>query len=379
MKKYIKSAFLAACISLGGYQAQAADTIKIGQIVSLTGPAAPFGVPSRDAIKMLVDKVNGEGGVAGKQIELVVFDDQSNPTEAARGANKLIRQDQVSVILGASTGSSTLALAPIAMNNEVPVIAPVGSIGVTARENAFWPWVFRICPTDRIMVNATMERGVFEPGHKKIAIMYQEDAYGEAGMKYTTSVAAERDLELVAAVGAPANAIDLSAAATRIRTAEPDVIMLQTAAPALSAAFVRAAKEVGITAPIIGGGSTGQRPFIDAAGPAAEGIQVVAVQDWSAEEGKQRKLRDLLEAAGMPPRGYGEVLGASALEVALEAIRRVEGDITGSKIRDALETIEDFDGSYYIGKVSYSKDQHEGIFEDSIILMKVENGDFVRF
>ena len=373
-----KYAMLAAALAVGlmSGSAVAQAKIKIGAIYSLSGPAAPFGVPERDTAEILAAKFNKEGGIKGQQIELVVCDDMTNPTEAARCATKLIRQDGVVAIVGSTTGSGTLALAPIAMANKVPVVAPVGTIPVTSKENAFWPWVFRSAPTDTIIIGAIMERGVFKPKRQKIAILYQEDAYGEAGMKQAAALSKEKNVQIVASVAAPLTAIDLTAAATNIRNANPDVVLLQTSAPALGATFVRAARQVGIKAPIIGSGSLNQRPFIDAAGPAGDGILVVSMGNWDDPSEKQKELGKIIVEAGKTPKGYVELIGSTGVLGVFEAIRRTDGPITGQKIRDQLETICNFEKTYMDGKLCYSKDQHEGVFEDTLITVEIKNGKF---
>lgn len=380
MKKHITK--ILAGLALAGVAVAPAvaqdDAIKIGGIFSVSGPAAPFGVPERDIVQILADNANEEGGINGKKIDLIICDDQTNPTEAARCAAKLIRQDGVVAIVGSTTGTGTLAMMPTAAKAEVPVLAPVGTISVTDKSHDFWPWVFRIAPTDKVILSGIMQRGVFGPGHKRFAVMYQEDAYGEAGMEYATELSEEKDIEVVSAVSAPLSAIDLTAQATNIRNSNPDVILLQTSAPSLGAAFVRAAKQVGIEAPIIGSGSLNQQPFIDAAGSAGEGVQVVSMGNWNDPSDKQKQLGDVLDAAGKEPQGYGELLGSTGYMALAEAIRRIEdGEVTGSAIRDKLETICDFDGTYLDGKLCYSDEQHEGIAEDSLITVEIRDGAFI--
>lgn len=367
----------AMAFGLAAGAAVAQNKIKIGGIYSMSGPAAPFGVPERDIVEALAVKVNKEGGIKGTPVEVVFCDDQTNPTESARCATRLIRQEGVVAIVGSTIGTGTLALMPIAMANKVPVLAPVGTIPVTSKENAFWPWVFRTAPTDTLIIGAIMERGVFKQNRKRVAIMYQEDAYGEAGMKQATALSKAKNIEVVASVAAPLNAIDLTAAATNIRNANPDVVLLQTSAPALGSAFVRAAKQVGIKAPIIGSGSLNQRPFIDAAGPAGEGIKVVSMGNWDDPTEKQKELGKVIAEAGKTPKGYGEIIGSTGFLAVVEAMRRVEGTPTGPKIRDALETICNYDKTFIDGKLCYSKDQHEGVFEDSLITVEIRGGKFV--
>lgn len=365
-----------AAVTMVAAPVQAQDTIKIGAIYSLSGPAAPFGVPERDIVEALTKNLNAKGGINGKKIDLVICDEQTNPTEAARCATKLTRQDRVVAILGPTLGTSALATAPIALANKVPLLSPVGTIPVTSKDNAFWPWVFRTAPSDTLIINALFERAVFQPQRKRIGILYQEDAYGEAGMKLATQLSKERNFEIVAAVGAPLTAIDLTAAATNIRNSNPDVVLVKTSAPALGAAFVRAAKQVGISSPVIGTGSLNQRPFLDAAGSAAEGIQIVSIGNWDDPSEKQKELGEVIVAAGKTPKGYAELIGSTGAIAAFEAIRRVKGDVTGAAIRDALETICDYKDTYLDGRLCYSKDQHEGVFADTLITVEVRDGKF---
>jgi len=373
LKKLAVATALGATMTL---PAAAQDVIKIGGIFSLSGPAAAFGIPERDIVEILAKKLNDEGGIKGKKVEIITYDDQSNPTEAARGATKLIQQDKVRAIIGSTLGTGTLALMPIAMNNKVPVLAPIGTIDATSKRHPFWPWLFRSAPTEEVILDGIMERGVFGPKRKRFAVMYQEDAYGKAGMEYATKLSKERDIEVVASMGAPLNAIDLTAAATKIRNANPDVVLLETSAPALGAAFVRAAKQVGLKAPIIGSGSLNQRPFIEAAGSAGEGVQVVSLGNWDDPSERQNALGDILRAAGKKPAGYAELLGSTAFRVLAEGLRRVDGELTGDKLRDAIETICNFNDTFIDGSICYSKDQHEGFSKDSLVTVEISSGKF---
>lgn len=375
LQKSIVAAALFCAASTGAAFA-ADEVVKVGGILSLSGPAAPFGIPERDAVEILANKINAEGGIKGRKIEVIFHDDQSNPTEAARGATRLIQQEKVQAIIGSTLGTGTLALMPIAMNNKVPVLAPIGTIDATSKKHAFWPWLFRSAPTEEVILDGIMERGVFGPKRTKFAVMYQEDAYGKAGMEYALKLSKDKNIDVVASVSAPLNAIDLTSAATKIRNANPEVVLLETSAPALGAAFVRAAKQVGLTTPIIGSGSLNQRPFLDAAGPAGEGVQVVSLGNWDDPSDKQNALGDILRAAGKKPSGYGELLSSTGFLVLMEALKRVDGEPTGPAIRDAIESICDFKGTFIDGSICYSKDQHEGFSKDSLVTVEISNGKF---
>jgi branched-chain amino acid transport system substrate-binding protein len=352
----------------------AEDPVKVGVILSLNGPAAAFGIPERDALKLLVDQHNAEAGT--RKVDLIYYDEQTNPTEAARGATKLIQQDQVQVIIGPTIGSSALAIMPIAAAAKIPVLAPVGSIPVTAKDSGFFPWVFRTCTNDEMLVAGAMELGIFKAGYKRVAIMYQEDAYGKNSSAYATTLAQEKNVEIVASVSAPGNAVDLTAAATKIRNASPDAVLLWTSSPAMGAAFMRAGKQVGLAVPVIGAGALVQRSFIEAAGGAAEGVTMISIANWDDPSVKLKNLENLLRANGKTPAGFGELLTTAAATALFAAIKTIDGPATGPKIRGALEGVCTSDSPYLDGRFCYSNVNHEGFGKDSLKTITVKSGKF---
>jgi branched-chain amino acid transport system substrate-binding protein len=354
--------------------AVAADPVKVGVILSLNGPAAAFGIPERDALKLLVDRHNAEAGT--RKVDLVYYDEQTNPTEAARGATKLIQQDQVQVIVGPTIGSSALALMPIAAAARIPVLAPVGAIPVTARESGYFPWVFRTCTNDEMLVMGAMELGIFKAGYKRVAIMYQEDAYGKNSSTYATKLAGENNVEIVASASAAGNAVDLTAAATKIRNASPDAVLLWTSSPVMGAAFMRASKQVGLSAPVVAAGALVQRSFIDAAGDAAEGVTMVSIANWDDPSAKLKALEGLLRANGKTPAGFGELLTTAAATALFAALKKVDGPVTGETIRDALEGVCTAESPYLDGRICYSKTDHEGFGKDSLKTVTIKGGKF---
>ena len=116
-----------------------AEPVKIGVILSLSGPAAVFGLPERNAIMAIQKEIDAAGGVKGKKLELVFFDDKTNPTEAARGVTQLINDDKVVAIIGPGTGGTILAAGPIAERLKVPLFGPAGTVAITAKTNSLLP------------------------------------------------------------------------------------------------------------------------------------------------------------------------------------------------------------------------------------------------
>lgn len=368
---------LGAMALAGGLHVQtaaAAEPLRIGLLLSLTGPAAPFGIPERDVVEVLVKKLNDEGGINGSKIELSIYDDATNPTESARGATHLIQQDKVVAIIGSTTGSGTLAAAPVAMRYEVPMLAPNGTVAVTLKENKFYPWVFRSVSGDLTNTAVMFERAI-AGGAKKVGLFYQEDAYGKNTADYIAELAKKANVELIETATAPLKALDLTSQATKIRNAKPDVVLIQASAPTLGAAFVRAARQVGIEAPMWAPIGLGQKSFVDASGEAGNGIRMVLAVNWDDPTKDVQELGKLLNAAGKPPQGFGEVLGSNALIAITEAVKTIKGDVTGASIRDALEKLCGIK-TYSEGKMCFSKETHDGWTGEMLVSAEIRDGKF---
>jgi branched-chain amino acid transport system substrate-binding protein len=367
-----------AAALLGGTRAFAAETIKIGGILSLSGPAASFGIPERDIIKAFVDNLNGKGGINGRLLEIIFHDDRTDPTEAVRGASKLVRQDGVVAILGSTTGNSTLAFLPIAARGKVPALALNATSSVTAASNSFFPWSFRACVNTDQMTQGALDAVVVKGGLKTVAVVHSEDAFGREGVDLVKALA-QKDgkFQVVETASVPLNAIDLSTTAARIRNAKPDFTFIISSSAAMGAAFVRSARQIGYDGKIGGTVILAQKAFVDAAGPAGDGVIIAGFNNWDDPLPKEVELGKTMSAAGIPPAGYGEILGANGILILAEAIRRVKGDVTGDAIRDALETISDFDGTPMNGKVNISSTKHDAYGTEALVITRVEKGKLI--
>jgi branched-chain amino acid transport system substrate-binding protein len=325
---------------------------------------------------VLAAKINAEGGVDGRKIELHVFDDTTNPTESARGATQLIQQNKVVAIIGATTGSGTLAAGPVAMRYEVPILAPNGTIAVTEKKNKFFPWVFRTMPSDLNNTEAMLDRAIAK-GAKKVGIFYQEDAYGKNTADYLVELARKKNVEIVGVAAAPMKATDVSAQVIRLRNGNPDAVLIQASAPALGAAFARAARQTDLKAAVWAPMGLGQKALIDGSGVAGDGMRLPVIVNWDQPTTKQEELRKLLVAAGKTPQGFGELLSTNGLLAITEAVKTIKGDATGKNIRDALEKLCGLK-TYMEGSACYSADNHDGWTPDILTTVIIKSGKFVN-
>lgn len=356
----------------------AEGTVKVGAVLSLSGAAASFGIPERAIITTMAEGINAKGGINGHKLEVIFHDDRTDPTEAVRGASKLLRQDGVVAIIGSTTGNATLAFLPIAAQSKAPVLALNATGSVTSQSNAFFPWAFRACVNTDQMTEGVVDAVVLKNNLKKIAVVYSEDAFGREGADLVRAVAKKSGkFDVVATASVPLNSIDLSTVASRIRNADPEFTYIISSGVAIGAAFTRSSRQVGYEGKIGGTVILAQKAYVDAAGPAGNGTIIGGFNNWDDPLPKEIELGKTMSAAGIPPAGYGEVLGANGILILAEAIRKIEGPVTGEKVRDALETICDFDGTPMNGKVCLSKTKHDAYGPEALVITRVQDGKLI--
>jgi branched-chain amino acid transport system substrate-binding protein len=380
MTMNLKRTFLRALLGAGAgallaCSVQAAEPIRIGVLLSTSGPAASFGIPERDALVLAAEHVNATGGVGGRKLELFQYDDKTNPTEAARGVTQLVANDKVVVIIGPGTGGGALAAGPVAERLQVPLLAPAATIGVTDKANSFFPWIFRVGVDDRKVVHG-MLADMAKNGLKRVGIFYQEDAYGKGGADYAKGVARELGLEIVEAVSVPYNAIDVSAQVTRLRNAKPDAMLMQVASAPLATAYVKTAEQLGLKAVTYAGAAMVQKTFVDSVGKAGEGIRVTSIGNLAQDPSpSEAKFAAVVKAAGRTPGGWMELIGSDAIMTVVAAAKKVKGEPAGPAMRDAIESLCNFE-QYTRGKTCLNKDYHEVLNESSLVITEIRNGEF---
>jgi branched-chain amino acid transport system substrate-binding protein len=355
--------------------AQGGDPVKIGVVLSLSGPAAVFGLPERNAIMAIEKEIAAAGGVKGRKLELVFFDDKTNPTEAARGVTQLINDEKVVAIIGPGTGGTILAAGPIAERLKVPLLGPAGTVAVTTKTNSFAPWVFRVAINDMVGVQTLLQSAV-KKGAKRIGVIYQEDAYGKFGAEYAQKLGTEHGFTVTETVSAAYTATDLTSQATRLRNANVDAVFVQMSISSLGAAFLKAANDVGLKVPFFANSGLAQKSFIDAAGPLGEGVHVLSIGNLPYDPTPpEQKLVALLKKNGNEPQGWGEIIGGNGLMTVVAALKAIDGPVTGEKMRDTIEGLCGFE-TYSMGKPCFSKDNHDGWGADALVVTTIRGGQF---
>ncbi len=347
----------------------AGDRILLGHVGSLTGSEATFGDSTDKAIKLAIEEVNARGGVKGKQVALKTYDDQGKPEEAAVASTRLIVQDRISVLLGEVASTRSLAMAPIADANRVPMITPSSTNPkVTKDGNRVRPYVFRVCFIDPFQgtVMAKFTRDTLKLS--KVAILRDVgNDYSMGLADYFLSKFKELGGSIVDDESYKAGDQDFKAQLTAIKTKKPEAIYVPGYYTDV-ALIARQARELGIQAPLMGGDGWDSAKLYEIGGRAVEGCYFS--NHYSPEDPSpriQEFVKKYKERFGAVPDSLA-AQGYDAAMVAMMAMGRAR-DLSGEAIRDAIASTKDYPG--VTGVITLDAD-HNAV--KPAVVLEVKNG-----
>ncbi len=327
------------------------DTIKIGFFAPITGPAAADGASAKNAVELGVKEVNDAGGVKGKKVELIVYDDRLNPQEAVAVANKLIEKDKVVGVVSGSYSGPTRVTAPIYQKAGMPMVA-----GYAVHPDVTWDpkakkvndYIFRNGFLAEIEGAAAAEFAVKNMNAKKISLIFMDNDFGRA----ISSGFAERAEKLGASILTKQmykfpGEKDFRPFLTRIKEGNPDLIFAAGYYNE-AASIVRQAKELGVKSRIMGEEGFDSPKFLEISGPAAEGVVIATNLD---RDDPRPVVQNFLKNYR---QSYGEdadMVGASSYDAFMILVNAVKQAGTDPKaIQKALAGTKDYNG--LTGKIS---------------------------
>ena len=361
--------------------AAAQDTIKIGVTQPLTGAFAASGNYVADGARIAAEAINKSGGVLGKQIELIVEDNKSNPTEAVATAEKLIVKDKVPAMMGAWGSTLTLAIMPKLEEYKVPMLVETSSSGkITVSGN---PYVFRISPTSQ------MEATAFAPlfaklGIKKADFLSTNNDFGLGAAKEFSEAAKANGVAVGVMETMDPKATDFSAQLAKIKASGADTLFVTTAVEQLTI-ILKQAKEQQLKARIIScGGSNSPDQLIEQAGDAANGSYHTAFfPPWFPEVTKNpevsKRYMDEWKKRGYNLGGLTEGFrGYDGVYVAVAAIKAA-GKADPEAIRQALwgVTVKGIYGDIHFNKEGPSG-KESGQNVPAVYLVTIKDGKVVK-
>ena len=357
--------------------AWAQETVKVGLIQPLSGPVAASGNYVRMGAEIGRDWINGRGGVLGRQVQLLIEDNKSDPKEAATAAEKLIVRDKVPVIVGAWGSSMTLAAMPKLEEYGVPMVVETSSAAtVTKRGN---PWVFRISPPSE-MEAVGLEKYLKDLGIKQADFLAVNTDWGRGSIQAFGDMLKKKGVEVGAAEMMEQSATDMNAQITKIKSTGGDTLFLTTAVEQITL-VLKQAQEQRLTRKVITtGGSSSPTQLIKQAGAAAEGsYHIVFFMPWFPEAMPDGKLAkafvDEWAKRGNPFEGLTEGFrGHDGIATIVEAVK-IAGKDEPKAIRDALWKVS-FTGVN--GPVKFEKDgpagKESGQSKPSIFVVLIKDG-----
>ncbi|MBK6401556.1 MAG: ABC transporter substrate-binding protein [Rhodocyclaceae bacterium] len=357
--------------------ASAAEPIKIGSVLSVTGPAAFLGDPELKTLQLYVEKLNKEGGLLGRPLQLIHYDDGSDANKANSFGKRLIEDDKVDIIVGGTTTGSTMSMVPLVEKAEVPFISLAGAVVIVEPVKK---WVFKTPHTDRMAAEKVFE-DMKKRGLTKVALLSETSGFGQSGKKETEAMAAKMGITLVANETYGAKDTDMTPQLTKIKNA-----------PGVQAVFVfglgqgpavvnKNYRQLGIALPLYHAHGVASEEFIKLSGPAAEGVRLPAAallvaSKLAANDPQKPVVTEYRKAYGDRYKEDVSTFGGHAydgLMLAVDAIKRA-GATDRAKVRDAIEATKGYVGTG--GRVNMSATDHMGLDLSAFRMLEVKNGDW---
>jgi branched-chain amino acid transport system substrate-binding protein len=329
-----------AAAPAGGTPGVFGDTILLGEVGSLTGSEATFGISTRNAIELAVREVNAAGGVKGKKIEIRVYDNQSKPEEAAQAANRLINQDNVLMILGEVASSNSMAMAEKAQPAKVPMIS---NASTNPKVTEIGDYIFRVCFIDPFQGYVMAKFAHDNLKINKVAVLRDlGSAYSQGLADVFERKFTEMGGKIVARETYTKGSTDFRSQLTAIKRASPDAIYIPGYYNDVGL-IARQARELGITAKLMGGDGWDSEKLFELGGAAIEGSYFS--NHYSPDDPNpqiQKFIADYKAAFGSVPDSLA-ALGYDAAKVAVDAIKRAPS-FDRAAIRDAIAQTKNFPG-----------------------------------
>ncbi|MBI5521957.1 MAG: ABC transporter substrate-binding protein [Desulfarculus sp.] len=388
-KKYLTLAAALVLALAFSASALAAEPIKIGAFFDLSGPAASIGTPTKLVAQMVTDKINKEGGINGRPIELILGDSESDPTKAVMVYKKFLAVDKVVAVVGPTRTDTGMAVKKQAEEAKMPTVMCVGGDPVimegkmgnmdfgTAR------YVFKTPQRSSTAVSKVMGY-LKDKGLTKIGLITASDGFGRDGLRWLEKLAPDFGLTIVGKEQFEPSDVDMKSQLTKLNAAAPQAIICWTIGDA-GAIVAKNHQALGIKAPLVQcHGLPGPR-YLDLAGPAAEGnlMPATKLMAWQQLPDNDPQKKVIAEFV----RLYNEVYkfdkeypinthsgyAWDALYLLAGALKQAGGD--PEKLRSALENTKGYVG--VSGVFNLTPEDHNGLDTDSMVMLEIKGGKYV--
>jgi len=349
------------------------DRIVLGQAAVFSGPAAQLGIQMRNGIQSYFALVNERGGVNGRKLALVTEDDKYEAKEAPGASKKLIEEHKVFALLGyvgTPTGTEHIKVTAPA---KVPLVGMF--TGAEALRVPMSRYIFHVRASYYDETEKIVEQ-VISTGGQKVAVFYQNDGYGQAGLKGVEIAMGKRNLKIASLGTVERNTIAVEDAVKKIQAAQPDAVVMVSAYTSC-AEFIRQMRKAGSGATFYNVSFVGSKALADALGKEGSGVAISQVVPfpWGTSVPVVKEYQAAAKKAGFADYNFSAMEGFLTAKVLVEGLRRAGRNLTREGFVDAMEKMNDVDlGGFF---VSYSPKSHTGSkFVDLTIIG--HEGKFLR-
>jgi len=370
-------AALAATLALAT-GAAAQEPIRIGAFLSVTGPAGFLGDPEQKTLELYIEKLNAAGGVLGRKLQLVAYDDGGDAEKARTFAKRLIEQDKVDLIIGGTTTGTTMAAVPLVEAAQIPFISLAGAVVIVEPVKK---WVFKTPHTDRMACEKIFV-DMRARGIERIALISGPGGFDKSMRAQCLEVAKKHGIQVVADETYGAGDTDMTVQLTKIKNTPGVQAVLNAGFGQGPAIVTKNYRQVALTVPLYQSHGVASKEFIKLAGEAAEGVRLPAaallVAETLPDSDPQKKV-----VVGYKREYEGRyksdvsTFGGHAydgLMLAVEALKKA-GSTDKAKVRDALEGIRGYMGT--AGVFNMSPTDHMGLDLTAFRMLEVKKGDWV--
>jgi branched-chain amino acid transport system substrate-binding protein len=347
--------------------ANTSDELLIGEFGSLTGSEATFGTSTRDGIELALRQANAAGGVKGKKLRAKVYDDQGKPEEAASAVTKLITQDKVIAILGEVASSRSIAAAPIAQNNRIPMITPSST---NPKVTEIGDHIFRVCFIDPFQGTVMAKFAQSELKAKTAAILRDTKSDYSIGLaNYFIQSFKAAGGTIVSDEAYASGDVHFKSQLTVIKTTKPDVVFVPGYYTEVGL-IARQARELGVNVPLLGGDGWDSPKLLEIGGKFVENTYFSNHYSDELDTPEVKRFVSEFESAFKHKPDGLAAMGYDAANVLIDALKRAP-DASSKALRDALANTKDFVG--VTGKITLDEQRNA---TKSAVVLKVVDGKY---
>ena len=377
MPAYAKTVAAAIALWIAGATGQASAQVKVGAVLSITGPASFLGDPEKKTLEIYVDDINAKGGVNGQKLQLVAYDDGADANAARTFATRLVEEDKVVAMVGGTTTGATLAMIPLFEEAQIPFISLAGAIQIIEPVRK---WVFKTPHTDK-MACEKIFADLKQRNLTTVALISGTDAFGKSMRDQCVAVAPKAGITVAHEEAYGPRDSDMTPQLTNIKGKTGVQAVINPGFGQGPAIVTRNYRQLGITLPFYQSHGVASKQFIDLAGPAADGVRLPAAALLVAEKlpdsDPQKPVvvaytRTYQQKTGQPVSTFGGH-AYDGLMIFVEAAKRA-GSFDKAKVRDEIERTKGYVGTG--GIVTMSGTDHLGLDLTAFRMLEIKGGDW---